>query len=69
MAIHPALKTKTWQQIRALMAKGKTFIIRNQYGETKYCAPNTTIYGINELRGWFKFCYDLGDIMTIEEVA
>lgn len=69
MAIHPALKTKAWQQIRSLMAQGKTFIIRNQYDETKYCSPNASIYNPNEMRGWFKFCYDMGDIMTVEEVA
>ena len=68
MAIHPALKTKVWQQIRSLMAEGKTFIIRNQYEETKWCSPNGPIYDINAMRGWFKFCYDMGDIMTVVEV-
>ena len=65
MAIHPALRTKAWQQIRSLMAEGKTFIIRNQYEETKWCSPNGAIYDINAMRGWFKFCYD---IMTVVEV-
>lgn len=66
---HPALSTATWQKIRSLMAQGKTFIIRNQYDETKYCSPNASIYNANEMRGWFKFCYEMGDIMTVEEVA
>ena len=69
MAIHPALKTKTWKQIRSLMAQGKTFIIRNQYDETKWCSPNGAIYDPKEMRDWFKFCYDMGDHMTVEEVA
>ena len=69
MAIHPALKSKAWKKIRELMSRGKTFIIRNQYDETKWVSPNAAIYNIDEMRGWFKFCWDMGDIMKVEEVA
>ena len=66
--MHQALKTTMWKQIRSLMAQGKTFIIRNQYDETKWISVNGPIYGIDEMRGWFKFCWDMGDIMKVEEV-
>lgn len=69
MAIHPALKSKAWKRIRSLMAEGKPFIIRNQYDETKWISPNGPLYNIDEMRSWFKFCWDMGDIMKVEEVA
>ena len=64
---HPALKTETWKAILNLTKQHKPFIIQNQYNETKTCTPNTYFYE-HELRGWFKFCYDLGDIMTVSEI-
>ena len=67
--MHQALKTTMWKQIRALMAEGKSFVIRNQYDETKWVSPNAAIYDIDEMRGWFKLCWDMGDIMKVEEVA
>ena len=66
--MHQALKSKAWKRIRELMAKGKPFIIRNQYDETKWISVNGPMYDIGTMRGWFKFCYDMGDIMIVEEV-
>lgn len=68
MTVHPALKTKTWKLIRSLISQRKSFIIRNQYDETKWVSPNSAIYNIDEMRGWFKFCWDMGDIMKVGEV-
>lgn len=67
--MHPALRTKTWKRIKQLLAQRKQFYIRNEIGEVKVCVPGTPIYDLHELRGWFKFCYEMGDIMTVEEVA
>lgn len=67
--MNPALRTTTWKRIKELLAQRKPFIIRNQYDETKLCVPGTAIYDLHELRGWFKFCYEMGDRMTVEEVA
>ena len=67
--MNPALRTDTWKRIKQLLAQRKPFCIRNQYGETKLCVPGTAIYDLHELRSWFKFCHEMGDIMTVEEVA
>lgn len=67
--MHPALRTDTWKRTKQLLAQRKAFRIRNQYGETKLCTPGTSIYDLHELRSWFKFCHEMGDIMIVEEVA